>query len=262
MEGAGVVTDIGPEVFGIMPGDRVAYACPPVGAYSEYRTISAELMVVLPPEIDDETAAAGLLKGMTAEFLLHRVHAVKEGDVVLVHAAAGGVGLLLCQWARHLGATVIGTVGSGDKARLARDHGCSYPIVYSRRDFVEEVMAITGGRGADVVYDAVGRDTFMQSFAALAIRGHLVSYGQASGDIGAIDIAGFAAKSATVSRPNFAQYTAGSDALRISSDRLFGAIAGGVVRVQPRHRYPLREAAAAQQALESRATTGSVILLP
>jgi NADPH:quinone reductase-like Zn-dependent oxidoreductase len=262
MEGAGVVTDVGTGVYGIMPGDRVAYACPPVGAYSEYRTLSAELIVVLPPEIDDETAAAGLLKGMTAEFLLHRVHVVKEGDVVLVHAAAGGVGLLLCQWARHLGATVIGTVGSAVKARLARDHGCSYPIIYTQQDFVAQVMAITGGHGADVVYDAVGRDTFMQSFAALAIRGHLVSYGQASGDIGAVDIAGFAAKSASVSRPNFAQYTATGEAVRAISDRLFSAIANGVVRVQARQRYALRDAAAAQQALESRATTGSVILLP
>lgn len=153
----------GPGVHGILVGDRVAYAAPPLGAYAEQRTLQADLLVVLPAEIDDETAAAGLLKGMTAEFLLHRVAPVSEGDVVLVHAAAGGVGGLLCQWARAPGTVVIGTVGSEAKARIARTNGCAYPIVYSHDDFVAKVMAITNGEGANVVYDAVGRKTFMGS---------------------------------------------------------------------------------------------------
>jgi NADPH:quinone reductase-like Zn-dependent oxidoreductase len=260
MEAAGVVLDVGPGVHGLLPGDRVAYACPPVGAYAELRTMEADLMVPLPDEIDDETAAAGLLKGITAEFLLHRVHAVQPDERVLVQAAAGGVGLLLCQWARALGATVIGTVGSADKARLAREHGCSYPILYREQDFVEAVMEITDGRGADVVYDAVGRDTFEKSYAALATRGHLVSFGQASGHIGKIDIGAFAAKSATISRPNYGHYTSTPQELRASTDRLFAAIRQGLLRVEARQRYPLREAATAHRELEARRTVGSSIL--
>ncbi|HZT19318.1 MAG TPA: SRPBCC family protein, partial [Dongiaceae bacterium] len=232
MEAAGVVIDVGAGVHGILPGDRVAYACPPPGAYAEYRTMKAELLVVLPDDIGEELAAAALLKGMTAEFLLHRVHRVKEGDHILVHAAAGGVGLLLCQWARALGATVIGTVGSLDKARLARAHGCAYPILYTEEDFVEKVREITGGRGCDVVYDAVGRETFLRSCEALALRGHLVSHGQASGPIEPVDIAGLALRSATVSRPNFAHYTGTPAEVRAITDRLFEAIRRGILQVE------------------------------
>jgi NADPH:quinone reductase-like Zn-dependent oxidoreductase len=262
LEGAGVVVDVGPGVNGILVGDRVGYACMPPGAYAEYRTMKADLLVVLPDDIPDETAAAGLLKGMTAEFLLHRVHRVKEGDSILVHAAAGGVGQLLCQWARALGATVIGTVGSLEKARIARAHGCAYPIVYTEEDFVEKVREITAGRGCDVVYDAVGRDTFLRSYEALAVRGHLVSYGQASGPIEPVDIAGFVGKSARVSRPNFGHYTGTPAEVRAITDRLFDALRRGIVSVEIGQRFALSDAAEAHRALEARRTTGSSVLLP
>src|SRR5262245_43302843 len=177
MEAAGVVIDIGEGVTGILPGDRVAYACPPVGAYATYRTMKADQLIVLPEAIEDETAAALMLKGMSAEYLLRRVHGVHEGDVVLVHSAAGGVGLLLSQWAKHLGATVLGTVSSTDKARAARAAGCDHPIVTTQDDFVARVRDLTDGRGAEVIYDGVGADTLRRSLEALAMKGHLVSYG-------------------------------------------------------------------------------------
>lgn len=262
MEAAGVVIDVGSEVAGLLPGDRIAYACPPPGAYCEFRTMEAELLVLLPDDIDDQTAAAGMLKGMTAEFLLHRVARVETGDTVLVHAAAGGVGLLLCQWARALGALVIGTVGNEEKARFARANGCTYPILYREQDFTKEVMELTQGRGANVVFDAVGRATFMKSFEVLSPKGHLVSYGQASGLIEPIDIGEFASKSATVSRPNFADYTSSPDEVRSITDSLFAAIRRGTLRVEMRQSFPLREAARAHQALEGRETTGSTVLFP
>lgn len=262
LEGVGVVTDVGPGVNGILVGDRVGYACLPPGAYAEYRTMKADLLVVLPDDIADETAAAGLLKGMTAEFLLHRVHTVEPGMTVLVHAAAGGVGQLLCQWARVLGATVIGTVGSLEKARIARAHGCAYPIVYTEEDFVEKVREITQGRGCDVVYDAVGRDTFLRSYEALAVRGHLVSYGQASAPIEAVDIAGFAGKSARVSRPNFGHYIGTPAEVRAITDRLFDILRRGIVTVDIGQRFALKDAVDAHRALESRRTIGSTVLLP
>jgi NADPH:quinone reductase-like Zn-dependent oxidoreductase len=262
LEGAGVVVDVGPGVNGILVGDRVGYACPPPGAYSEFRAMKADLLVVLPDDVPDEIAAAGLLKGMTAEFLLHRVHVVEPGTTMLVHAAAGGVGQLLCQWGRALGATVIGTVGSIEKARIARAHGCAYPIIYTEEDFVEKVQEITQGRGCDVVYDGVGRDTFLRSYDALAVRGHLVSYGQASGPIEPVDIAGFVGKSARVSRPNFGHYTGMPAEVRTITDRLFDAIRRGTVTVEIGQRFALRDAADAHQALESRRTVGSTILVP
>jgi NADPH:quinone reductase-like Zn-dependent oxidoreductase len=262
MEAAGVVIDVGPGVHALLPGDRVAYACPPCGAYVEIRTMKADLVVPLPDHVDDRLAAAVMLKGMSAEFLLHRVHAVREGDTILVHAAAGGVGQLLCQWARHMGATVIGTVGSLEKAKIARAAGCAYPVVYTETDFVARVQEITGGRGCDVVYDAVGADTFMKSFEALAVRGHLVSFGQASGPIPGIDIASFVQKSATVSRPNFGHYAATPGEVRSITDRLFRALADGVLQVEIAQAYPLREASEAHRMLESRRTTGSTILVP
>jgi NADPH2:quinone reductase len=262
MEAAGIVLDIGPGVHGLMPGDRVAYACPPPGAYVEIRTMNADLVVPLPDDLSDRVAAAVMLKGMSAEFLLHRVAQVREGDTVLVHAAAGGVGQLLCQWARHIGATVIGTVGALDKAKIARDAGCAYPILYRETDFVERVMEITEGRGCAVVYDAVGADTFLKSYEALSVRGHLVSYGQASGPIPSIDIAAFVGKSATVSRPNFGHYTGTPAEVRSICDRLFRALATGVLQVEISQEFPLREAAEAHRALENRRTTGSTILIP
>jgi NADPH:quinone reductase-like Zn-dependent oxidoreductase len=262
MEAAGIVLDIGPGVHGLMPGDRVAYACAPPGAYVEIRTMKADLVVPLPDDLSDRVAAAVMLKGMSAEFLLHRVAQVREGDTVLVHAAAGGVGQLLCQWARHLGATVIGTVGSVDKAKIARAAGCAYPILYRETDFVERVMEITEGHGCAVVYDAVGAETFLKSYEALAVRGHLVSYGQASGPISSTDIAAFAGKSATVSRPNFGHYAGTPAEVRSICDRLFRALSTGVLQVAIGQEFPLREAAEAHRALESRRTTGSTILIP
>jgi NADPH:quinone reductase-like Zn-dependent oxidoreductase len=261
MEAAGVVLDAGEGVADFAPGDRVAYACPPLGAYSELRTMDAALLVRLPDEIDDRTAAAALLKGMSAEFLLHRVHKLREGQTILVHAAAGGVGQLLCQWASFIGATVIGTAGSAEKAATAREAGCAHAIVYTEEDFVARVMDITGGRGADAVYDAVGRDTFGKSFEALGNCGHLVSFGQASGPIAPIDIAAYASKSATVSRPNFGHYTDTPEKVRAITGNLFRALRTGILRPNIGLTLPLREAAEAHRALEGRRSSGSIILI-
>ncbi|WP_081816686.1 zinc-binding dehydrogenase [Fodinicurvata fenggangensis] len=260
MEAAGSILDVGAGVHGFAPGDRVAYACPPPGAYCELRTMSADLLALLPDEIDDATAAAAMLKGVTAEFLLHRVHHVKEGDSVLIHAAAGGVGLYLCQWARRLGATVIGTVGSEEKAQLARRYGCSYPVIYTQQDFLETVRDVTEGRGVDVVYDGIGASTFEKSYEALALRGHLVSYGQASGSVPAIDISSYSSKSVSVSRPNYAHYTSTAEEIRSSTDRLFPLLINGDLKVEIGQRFPLRQAGEAHKALEARQTTGSTIL--
>lgn len=262
MEAVGVVLDVGPGVEHLQPGNRVAYACPPVGAYCEARTMDADLVVVLPDAIDDETAAAAMLKGMTAAFLLEEVHRLQEGETVLVHAAAGGVGQLLCQWARHLGATVIGTVGSESKAELAWRNGCDHVIVYTGQDFVAETLEFTGGRGADVVFDAIGRDNLERSFDALAVRGHLVSYGQAAGPLNPVALDRFAEKSATVSRPNYGHYAGTPKAAQTLSRRLFNALARGHLQVHIGQRFALRDAAAAHIQLEARATVGATLLLP
>ncbi len=262
MEAAGEVIDAGEGVRHLVPGARVAYACPPVGAYSTVRTMDAALVVPLPDTIDDITAAAGLLKGMTAEILLHTVHRLKPGETVLVFAPAGGVGRLLVQWASHLGATVIGATSSEEKARLARGAGAAHVILPGEESLEAQVRALTGGRGVDVVYDAVGRDTFAHSVAALAPCGHLVSYGQASGDIGSYDIGSLAAGSVTLSRPNYGHYTGTPEQVTAITRRLFDAIDRRIVRVEARHRYPLREAAEAHRALEGRRTTGSIVLIP
>jgi NADPH2:quinone reductase len=262
MEAAGVVEEVGLGVPDLRPGDRVGYACPPVGAYAGLRTMSARLLVPLPGDIDDATAAAVLLKGFSADFLLSRVHAVAKGETVLIHAAAGGVGLLMCQLAHARGAIVIGTVSSDQKADLARRFGCRHPIVGRGRDFAAEVREITDGRGADVIYDAIGRDTFGESLEALAMCGHLVSFGQASGPIGAWDVDRFTSKSATVSRPNFAHYTDTPEKVRDLADRLFGAIRTQQLRVTIGRRLPLADAAEAHRSLEARATVGSTLLLP
>lgn len=262
MEAAGEVIDVGEGVRHLAPGMRAAYACPPVGAYATVRTLDASLVVPLPDFIDDVIAAAGLLKGMSAEFLLHQVHPVKKGETVLVFAPAGGVGRLLCQWAGHLGATVIGATSSEAKVRAARDAGARHVIVPGEASLAEQVRGLTGGRGVDVVYDAVGRDTFDHSIAALAPRGHLVSYGQASGDIGARDISGLAAKSLTISRPNYVHYTDTPEKVAAITERLFDAIRRQVIRVEVGHRFKLSEAADAHRALEGRQTTGSIVLIP
>jgi NADPH:quinone reductase-like Zn-dependent oxidoreductase len=262
MEAAGEVIDIGEDVIGVMPGDRVAYACPPVGAYAQVRTMKADQLVVLPADIDDHTAAAAMLKGMTAEYLLRRTHRVKRGDTVLVHAAAGGAGMLLCQWARHIGARVIGTVSSEDKARLARDAGCDFPIVTRTKDFVAAVRDITNGKGVNVIYDGIGGETLLKSFDALAVRGHLVSYGQTAGPAEPLDLAVLSRKSATLSRPVLFHYTADPADLREISGNLFDMIRRGAVRVPINQRYPLAEAARAHADLEARRTTGSTVLVP
>ncbi len=262
MEAAGVVVDAGPGVRHLRPGQRVAYACAPVGAYASVRTMAAELVVSLPDSIDDETAAAGLLKGMSAEFLLHRVHKVQKGETVLVYAPAGGVGRLLCQWAAHLGATVIGATSSEEKARLARAAGAHHVILPGETSLEDQVRALTQGRGADVIYDAVGRDSFAHSVAALAPCGHLISFGQASGPVGSWDIGSLAANSATISRPNFAHYADTPAKVAAITEHLFDAIDRRVVTVEIGRRYALLEAAEAQRALENRETTASTILIP
>lgn len=262
MEAAGVVLDIGAGVRHLAPGQRVVYACAPVGAYRTVRTMDAALVVPLPDRIDDETAAAVLLKGMTAEFLLHRVHPVTRGEVALVFAPAGGVGRLLCQWAAHLGARVIGATTSEAKARAARAAGAHDIILPGEASLEEQVMELTGGHGADVIFDAVGRDTYAHSLAALAIRGHLVSFGQASGDIGAQDIGALSARSATISRPHFAHFTDTPEKVAEITERLFDALDRHILSVEIGSRHALRDAPEAHRALEAGETMGSTVLLP
>ena len=262
MEAAAVVVDVGPAVAHLRQGDRVVYACEPVGAYAEFRTMDAALLVPIPDDIDDETAASVFLKGLAAEFLIHRVYPVKAGDTVLVHAAAGGMGLLLCQWARALGARVIGTVSSDEKTRAVLGAGAERVLVYSREDFVGEALRLTGGRGVDAVYDGVGAATFGRSLDALAIRGHLVSFGQASGPVGTWDVGAMAAKSITVSRPNFGHYTTDPEELRVMAARLFDALRQGVVTPTIDRRFSLAEAPAAHMRLERRENIGAIILVP
>jgi NADPH:quinone reductase-like Zn-dependent oxidoreductase len=262
MEAAGRVEAVGAGVTALRPGERVGYACPPVGAYAAMRIMRPDLLVRLPDAIDDETAAAGLLKGMTASFLLHDVHRVEPGEVIVVHAAAGGVGSLLTQWASALGARVVATVSTEEKAAIPREGGAEVVVVRRREDFVAVVRDLTGGRGADVVFDAIGRDSFHQSVEALAQRGHLVSYGQASGPVGSWDIGAFASKSLRVSRPNYGHYTGTPDDLAAQSSRFFSALEKGLVRMAPPTRFSLSQAAQAHAQLETGATTGSLILIP
>lgn len=262
MEAAGVVIDVGPGVRHLREGQRVAYACPPVGAYASHRTMDAALVIPLPDWIDDETAAAGLLKGMTAEFLLHQVHVLRPKETVLVYAPAGGVGRMLCEWANRLGATVIGATSSDAKARLARAAGAHHVITPGVKSLEDQVMEITKGHGADVIFDAVGKDSFAHSIAALANRGHLVSYGQASGDIGSWNISSLASKSITLSRPNYGHYTDTPEKIATMSARLFDAIRSGTVTVEIGQKFALSDAADAHRALEARETTGSTILIP
>ena len=263
MEGAGVVEAVGEDVDSLVAGDRVAYAAPPVGAYAEVRLMPAEKVVKIPAGVDSRQAAAMMLQGMTVEYLLRRTYPVRSGDTILIHAAAGGVGLIACQWAKHLGATVIGTVGSDEKAELARAHGCDHPIVYSRENFTERVREITGGAGVPVVYDSVGRDTFEGSLDCLRPRGMLVSFGQSSGKIDPFDIGVLSAKgSLYITRPTLMTYTASRADLDSSAQALFDVVGSGAVRVTVNRTFPLAEAADAHRALESRQTTGSTVLLP
>ena len=263
MEGAGVVEAVGEGVDSLAVGDRVAYAAPPVGSYAEERLMPADKVVKVPPGIEPRQAAAMMLQGMTVEYLLRRTYPVRSGETILFHAAAGGVGLIACQWARHLGATVIGTVSSDEKAELARAHGCDHPIVYTREDFTDRVRELTDGAGVPVVYDAVGRDTFAGSLDCLRPRGMLVSFGQSSGKIDPFDIGILSAKgSLYVTRPTLMTYTANRADLERSAQALFDIVAGGAVRITVNQTFPLAEAANAHRALESRQTTGSTILVP
>ncbi len=262
MEGAGLVEAVGSDVVEVRPGDRVAYANPPVGSYAERRLIPAHRLVVLPSDIADVQAAGMMLKGMTAQFLLRRTHRVAAGETVLVHAAAGGVGLLLCQWAHHLGATVIGTVGSDDKAALAKAHGCDHPILYRSEDFAARVKTITGGAGVDVVYDSVGQSTFAGSLDCLRPLGLMVSFGQSSGPVPPFEPGLLAAKgSLFFTRPSLMTYTAQRADLVSSAAELFEVVRGGGVKIEVGHTYALADAAQAHRDLESRRTTGSSVLI-
>jgi NADPH2:quinone reductase len=260
VEGAGVVEQIGPGVEGLAEGDRVAYAGP-VGGYAEARLIAADRLVRLPDDISFDQAAAMLLQGLTADMLLRGVRQVRDGDTILVHAAAGGVGLILCQWASALGATVIGTVSSDAKAELARAHGCHHPIVYTRQDFVVEVDRLTGGAKLPVVYDSVGRDTFLKSLDCLQRRGLMVSFGQSSGPVEPFAPGLLAQKgSLFLTRPTMFDYVRERGDLERSAEALFDAVRSGKVTVDIRQRFPLAEAAEAHRALEARKTSGSTIL--
>ena len=261
-EGAGVVEAVGPKVKELKVGDRVAYSGP-VGAYAEVLLRPAARMVKLPAGIDEKTAAAMMLKGLTAQYLLRRTYRVKKGDTILMHAAAGGVGLILCQWARALGATVIGTVGSEEKAALAKKAGCKHVIVLSRERFPERVKAITGGKGVPVVYDGVGKDTFMDSLDCLAPLGLMASFGNASGAVTQFNPGVLAQKgSLFLTRPTLNTYAAAREDLVKGAAELFAVVKSGKVRISINQTYPLREAAQAQRDLESRKTTGSTILIP
>jgi NADPH:quinone reductase len=263
IEAAGVVEAVGPSVTDLAVGDRVAYGGVPLGGYAEARLVAADRVVKLPEGIDDQTAAAVMLKGMTAEYLLLRTYPVQRGDTILVHAAAGGVGLIVCQWAKHLGATVIGTVGSEEKAELARAHGCDHPILYRSEDVVRRVKDLTAGAGVPVVYDSVGKDTFAASLDCLQPRGMLVLFGQSSGKVPPFDPQWLAAKgSLFLTRPTGMTYTATREDLVLSAGRLFAVLETGAVQVRIGQNYPLRDAARAHRDLEARATTGSTLLLP
>jgi NADPH2:quinone reductase len=259
-EAAGVIEEVGPGVVDFKPGDRVAYAGGPLGAYSEARVMPAERLVPLPDGITDQQAAAMMLKGMTAWYLIRRTHAVQPGESILIHAAAGGVGLIVCQWAKHLGATVLGTVGNDDKAALAKANGCDYPIVYSREDFVARVNEITSGAKLPVVYDSVGKDTFYKSLDCLAPLGLMASFGQSSGAIGPVDIGILAGKgSLFLTRPTLNTYTAKREDLLTAARELFDVVQKGIVRLAINQTYALRDAAQAHRDLEARKTTGSTV---
>jgi len=260
VEGAGVVEAVGPGVTGLKAGDRVAYAGP-TGGYAEVRVIDADRLVKLPDSISGEQAAAMILQGMTAHMLLRSVHRVEPGETILIHAAAGGVGLIVCQWAKALGAIVIGTVGSDEKAELARAHGCDHPIVYTRQDFAAEVERITEGKKLPVVYDSVGKDTFLKSLDCLRPRGLMVSFGNASGPVDPIPPGILAQKgSLFLTRPTLFHYIADRAELEMAARELFDVVESGKVKIEIKQRFALKDAAEAHRALEARKTSGSTIL--
>ncbi len=263
MEAAGVVEAVGPGVTDVAIGDRVAYAMSPIGAYTERRLMPVALLVRVPDDVSDEHAAAMMLKGLTAQYLLRRTHRVQPGETILFHAAAGGVGLIACQWAKHLGARVIGTAGSDEKAALALANGCDEVIIYTRENFAERVRTLTGGAGVPVVYDSVGKATFEGSLDCLAPLGLMVSFGNASGPVPPVNLAVLSQKgSLFLTRPTLATYVARREDLLAAAAELFAVVASGAVKIHIGHRYPLAEAAAAHRALEGRTTTGSIVLRP
>ena len=262
-EAAGVVEAVGAGVEWIKPGDRVASGTGPLGAYSTERVVPADRLVKLPDSIDDRSAAAMMLKGLTVQYLLRQSYPLRGGETILFHAAAGGVGLIACQWARALGVTLIGTVGSDAKAALARENGCAHAIVYTRENFVDRVKEITGGKGVAVVYDGIGKDTFPASLDCLSPRGMFVSFGNASGPITAFNIGLLAQKgSLYVTRPTLVNYAVDRQSLNAMANELFGMVQSGKINVGVRQTFALQHAAEAHRALQARQTTGSTLLLP
>ncbi|MCA7926377.1 quinone oxidoreductase [Burkholderia cenocepacia] len=263
MAAAGEVTAVGDGVTAFKAGDRVAYVGQPPGAYAQERVMPAERVVKLPDGISYDDAASVMLQGLTAHYLLRRTYPVKAGDTILIHAAAGGVGLLVCQWAKALGATVIGTVGSDEKAELAKAHGCDHPIVYTRENFTQRVKEITNGAGVPVVYDSIGKDTYVGSLDSLAPLGYFVSFGNASGPLPPIDSKEFSSRgSLFFTRPTLFSYIAKRADLEAAAAELFDVILSGKVKTSINQRYPLAEVGRAHADLEARKTTGSTILVP
>jgi NADPH2:quinone reductase len=262
LEAAGVVEAVGPGVTHVKAGDRVAYCGGPPGAYSESRVMPADKLVKIPAGVSDEQAAAMMLKGLTVQYLIRRVYRVEKGETVLFHAAAGGVGLIACQWLKALGATVIGTVSSDEKARIAKAHGCDHTIIYTREKFPERVREITGGRGVPVVFDSVGKDTFHGSLECLQPRGLVAVFGNGSGPVTGIDLNILAKGSFYVTRPTLMTYTAQRSDLEASSKELFEMVKSGKVKIEINQRYALADAAQAHRDLEGRKTTGSTVFKP
>lgn len=263
LEAAGVVEEVGEGVNSLRVGDRIAYGTGPIGAYADMRNLPANRLVKLLPSISDETAAGMMLKGMTARYLLRATYVVKPGDTILLHAAAGGVGLIMSQWARALGATVIGTVGSDAKADIARAHGCDHVINYTTEDTVKRVRELTGGKGVPVVYDGVGKDTLMISLDCLCPRGLMVSFGNASGPVPPLDLLQLSAKgSLYVTRPTLNTYTASDADLQETAQDLVSVVASGKVKIPVNQRYALADVVQAHRDLEGRKTTGTTVLLP
>ena len=263
LEAAGVVEAVGPGVSDIAKGDRVAYCGGPPGAYAEVRVMPADRLVKLPDGVSDRSAATLMLKGLTVQYLFRQTFPLKGGETILFHAAAGGVGSIACQWARALGVTMIGTVGSDEKAALAKANGCAHTIVYTRENFVERVKELTGGKGVPVVYDAVGKDTFPASLDCLKPRGMFVSFGNSSGSIAAFDIGLLGQKGALfATRPSLVMYAATRPDLLRMADEMFALVRAGKIVSEARQTYALKDAAQAHRDLEARKTTGATLLLP
>jgi len=261
VQGAGVIEVLGPDVTGLTVGDRVNYTGL-MGSYAEARVVPAAQMIKLPDDISDELAAAAFLRGLTAWYLLNRLHKIKPGETILVHAAAGGVGQIMCQWAKALGATIIGTVSSDEKAELVRGLGCDHPVVYTRENFTERVLEITDGKGVPVAYDSVGKDTFLGSLDSLAVMGHAINFGTASGQVEPFPLQRLHSKSLTVTRPTLGTFIASREDLEMASDAVFGVLRDGTVKIDITATYPLSKTADAHRDIESRKTSGAMVLLP